>query len=374
MEWWDQLTDVSFAGNPLWRFVMLFVSLALGFAAGKVVGAVLSAYRKRLEGKDRPVFASLCGGLGKSLGLLGFVLGLDVGLEWLEMTALARGIADTVTAVLMVAAMTVIAFRMVDAPAAWLYARAERSENNLDKMLAPVLRTSLRTTVVVLAGVQVAHVLSNKPITSIIAGLGIGGLALALAAQDSLKNFFGSVVILLDKPFRIGDRVVVDGQDGPIEEVGWRSTRLRTLEGHLVTIPNGELANKSIRNIGERPHIRRLANITITYDTPLEKIEKAVDIIKDILKNHEGMDPDFPPRVYFSDFNDASLNIMMLYWYHPPDYWAYMDFSERVNLEIFRRFEKEGIEFAFPTQTLYVAGDPNRPLNVGIHDERQDSA
>jgi len=216
----------------------------------------------------------------------------------------------------------------------------------------------------------VAQVVSDKPVSSILAGLGIGGLAFALAAQDSLKHLFGSVVIFADRPFEVGDRLVVDGHDGPVEEVGFRSTRLRTLDGHLVTIPNGELVNKSIKNISKRPYIRRLCNFTITYDTPPDKVERAVAIIKELLDNHEGMHPDFPPRVYFNDFNSASLNLFVIYWYHPPAYWDFLAFGERFNLAVFRRFGEEGIDFAFPTQTLYLAGDEKRPLNIGLNEHR----
>jgi MscS family membrane protein len=194
-------------------------------------------------------------------------------------------------------------------------------------------------------------------------------LALALAAQDTLKNFFGSIMIMLDKPFVVGQRVTSGGIDGTVEDIGFRSTRVRTLTGHLVTIPNEKLATDSVENIGRRPSIRRLANITITYDTPPEKVEKAVSIIREILDNHEGMDPDFPPWVYFNEFNDTSLNILMLYWYFPPDYKAYLEFTERVNLEMMRRFEAEGIEFAFPTTTTYLAQDNRRPLNINVSSE-----
>ena len=124
------------------------------------------------------------------------------------------------------------------------------------------------------------------------------------------------------------------------------------------------MASASIENIGRRPSIRRLANITITYDTPPEKVEKAVAIVRGLLENHEGMHPDLPPRVHFNEFNSDSLNIMMIYWYHPPDYWKFVEFNERTNLEIMRAFEAEGIEFAFPTTTTYLAHDDRRPLRV----------
>ncbi|MCD8481953.1 MAG: mechanosensitive ion channel family protein [Verrucomicrobia bacterium] len=176
---------------------------------------------------------------------------------------------------------------------------------------------------------------------------------------------FGSIVIFSDRPFEVGDRLQVDGVDGPVVEVGFRSTKIRTLDGHLVTIPNGELVNKNIVNIAKRPYIRRTLNVTITYDTPPEKVEEALAILKSMLDNHEGMDPAFPPRVVFNEFNSTSLNILVIYWYHPPDFWKYMAFTERFNMELLRRFGEAGIVFA-STQTLHLAGDPKRPLELGL--------
>jgi len=119
------------------------------------------------------------------------------------------------------------------------------------------------------------------------------------------------------------------------------------------------------RNIGKRPYIRRVADIGITYDTPPEKVERALQILRELLDNHEGMNPDLPPRVFFADFGPSALILRVIYWYHPPDYWKFVAFSEQFNKEVFRRFNEEGIDFAFPTQTVYLAGDPKRPLHWG---------
>jgi MscS family membrane protein len=126
-----------------------------------------------------------------------------------------------------------------------------------------------------------------------------------------------------------------------------------------VTIPNSVITNSCVENIGRRPYIRRTSNITITYDSGHTKAEKAVEIMKEVLANVPQLntDPERPPRVYFSDFNDWSLNIYMSYWVKPADYWLYHQVNEQVNFEIMKRFEAEQIEFAFPTQTLYVKKD-----------------
>lgn len=280
-----------------------------------------------------------------------------------------RFISQTITFLIIVASILLV-YKLLDIIDNELNRYVEREDNLLSKNFAQMVRLFLRLTVLVIGAVYLIQKLSGQPVSALLAGLGIGALAVALAAQDTLKNLFGSIMIMADKPFDVGQRVVVDGYDGTIETIGFRSTRIRTLTGHEVTIPNEKMASNSIENIGRRPHIRRLTNLTITYDTPTEKVEKAVQIVRDLLENHEGMDPNFPPRVYFDEFNDCSLNIKMIYWYYPPDYWAFMDFGERTNLQIMRAFEAEGIEFAFPTTTTYLAQDEHRALEVGIIDKR----
>jgi len=187
--------------------------------------------------------------------------------------------------------------------------------------------------------------------------LGVGTIAISLAAQDTIKNVFGSIVLLTDRPFEIGDRITVDQTDGNVEEVGFRSTRVRTLDGHLVIVPNADMSNKSIKNISKRPYIKQVMNLGVTYDTPPEKVNEALAILQELLANHEGQSPDFPPRIYFNEFKDYSLNILVIYWYTPPDYWTVMAFQQKLCLAILDRFNQAGISFAFPSQTIYLENE-----------------
>jgi MscS family membrane protein len=241
---------------------------------------------------------------------------------------------------------------------------ASDTESDIDEMLVPIVAKTLKVFIIVIGGIIVIKNLTGLKIGPLLASLGIGGIAVALAAKDSIANFFGTLTILFDKPFKIGQRIIVDQYDGIVESVGFRSTQIRALTGHLVTIPNEKLANSSLENIGERPYIRWLTNIGITYDTPPEKTEKAVQMIREILENHEGMKEDFPPRVFFNGFNDWSLNIMVIAWYHPPDYWDFQAWLQKTCLEIMRRFETEDIDFAFPSRTIYMANDDKRQLKL----------
>jgi MscS family membrane protein len=192
------------------------------------------------------------------------------------------------------------------------------------------------------------------PLVGVLTGVGVGGLAIALAAQDSLKNLLGSLMIFMDQPYKPGQRIVVHGHDGFVEQIGLRSTKIRLLDGALTSIPNEKMASMDIENIGRRSFIRRVANIRLAYDTPMEKMERAVGIIKGILQEHEGMRPELPPRVYFNDFNPVSLNIYLSCWYHPPVQWQFLAFNEPVNLEIMRLFTATGIRLAVPTARTYL--------------------
>jgi MscS family membrane protein len=241
---------------------------------------------------------------------------------------------------------------------------AASTDNTINDVLAPLAGKTLRVFIVIIGGLLIIQNFTGVKIGPILASLGIGGIAIALAAKDSIANFFGTLTILFDKPFQVGERILIDNYDGVVEDVGFRSTRIRTLTGHLVTIPNEKVVNSGLENIGKRPHIRWLTNITITYDTPPDRVEKAVSIIKEILDNHEGMHPDFPPRVYFNGFNDWSLNILVIAWYHPANYWDMQEWLQRTCLMVLRRFNDEGIDFAFPSRTLYLANDDNRQLKL----------
>ena len=211
------------------------------------------------------------------------------------------------------------------------------------------------------------------PVMALLASAGVGGLAVALASQDTLKNFFGTLMIMADKPFRVGERIIVGKHDGVVEAIGLRSTRIRTkFAGHLISIPNDEMASRDIENLGRRPALFRSANIRIPLDTPRELVESAVTLIRATLENHQGMDPERAPRVFFDEFNADSFNIRMSYWYHLNEYWDFVAFNEKVNFEIFRAFEDHGIQFSLPFRVTYWAKDnEQRPLEVEMVERKE---
>lgn len=352
-----------------YRYLAPAATIIVMYVAGRIVRRVINKISGKHMVANNPIYAAFLQAIAKSVTVLMVTAGFAIGLVVLSFPAGWETFIHTTRNIIIVMGIAYFIYQLAEVPSIWFEKQVEKHQQSVNRMFVPVIKKSIRLLVVILSIIQIIQIIADKPIATIVAGLGIGSLAIALAAQDTLKHFIGSFVIAGDKPFEIGERVVVDGHDGPVEAIGLRSTTIRTLEGHLVTIPNGELANRTIQNIGKRPFIRRLANVTVTYDTTPEKIQEGIDIIKKILDNHEGMHEDLPPKVYFSGLNSDSLNILVMYWYHPPDYWKYMDFSEKVNFEIIRQFNEAGIDFAFPTQTVYVAGDKKRPLDFGLSEQ-----
>lgn len=223
----------------------------------------------------------------------------------------------------------------------------EKSESNLDDQLLPVARKMMKYTVWII-GIVIALSNAGFNVGAILAGLGIGGLALAMAAKDTVANFFGGFTIFTDKPFVLGDRIKIAGHDGIIEEVGIRSTRIKTLAGTILTVPNMKFTDNIVENITLEPSRKVTLNLGLTYDTTEEKIQLAIDILKDIIANTEGTEENVP--VGFNAFGDFSLGIIFIYYIKKEA--DILQIQTDVNLQILKRFNENKLEFAFPTQSI----------------------
>ncbi len=188
-------------------------------------------------------------------------------------------------------------------------------------------------------------------ITGLVAGLGIGGIAVALAVQNILGDLLASLSIVLDKPFVIGDFIVVDSLSGTIEHIGLKTTRVRSLSGEQLIFANNDLLKSRVHNYKRMSERRIVFGFGVVYQTSLEKLKAIKQIVGDIVKKEEKARLD---RVHFKEYGDSSLNFEVVYYVTDPDYTIYMDVQESINQEIFRRFEEEGIEFAYPTQTIFI--------------------
>lgn len=190
-------------------------------------------------------------------------------------------------------------------------------------------------------------------ITGLVAGLGIGGIAVALAVQNILGDLLASLSIVLDKPFVIGDFIVIDSYAGTIEHIGLKTTRIRSLSGEQLIFSNNDLLKSRVRNYKRMSERRIQFGFGIVYQTSLEKLKATKDIVSTIINKEEYARLD---RVHFKEYGDFSLNFEVVYFVTQPDYNTYMDVQERINQEMFRQFAEEGIEFAYPTQTLLLHG------------------
>lgn len=364
--------EVLWQRNGWIQWGLLLAAILGGVIAGKIVSVILEKVGQRWIDRGwlarGQVFAE--GATPANLALI--TVGLAIGLGQLRLSEAVGNFCGSVVTMLLLIAAFWYAYNLVAVIEIAILRFTDRTESKLDDQMVPVIRKTLRIFLVVVAVLVILEVVFGANVGAALAGFGIAGLAVSLAAQDSLKNLFGSITIFFDQPFLVGERIIFQGHDGVVEEIGFRSTKVRLFTGNLVTVPNSAIVNETVENPARRPYIRRSMDVTITYDTPREKIEEAVQIIHDILESDEFREPvhakigdsEYPPRVYFNDFAAVSLNIFVMYWYTPPAWWDFMEYSQRFNLELFSRYEAAGIEFAFPTQTLYLANDDKRQLAV----------
>lgn len=243
-------------------------------------------------------------------------------------------------------------WRMLDGFTAYFTARAAQTHSALDDQLVPFISKTLKI-FLVMTGVLVVAQNMGYSISGLIASLGIGGIAVAMAAKDTIANIFGSVMLLVDRPFTIGDWIKTKEFEGVVEEIGFRSTRIRTFAKTVVNVPNSMLANMVIDNIDARPKRRVKIRIGITYDTTPAQMQQAITGIEKILKSHIGVDQEFS-LVKFDEFEDSSLSIFLYYFTNTTHWEEYLQIRQEVNMQIMELLEKLGLEFAFPTRTVHL--------------------
>lgn len=339
-----------------WQWLALLVLSLLGVIADRAaflfLMGVARGIRKR---KELKIDTDLMRDSVRPFGLLAMAA-----LWWFLLPLI--GLPSQVAAVLVVATRFLAAasavwgvYRLVDVAASALGQWAAKTENTYDDLLVPIFRTSAKVFVAAFGLVFLADSL-DLPIGSLLTGLGLGGLAFALAAQDLVKNFFGSLTVILEHPFKIGDWVRIQGMDGSVEEVGFRSTRIRTFYDSQITLPNSMLVNNAVDNFGARRYRRWSTTLAVTYDTPAEKIESFCEGIRELIRRHPYTRKDYF-HVYMNSFGPASLDIMLYVFWQAPNWSVELRERHRLCLDILRLAAQLEIEFAFPTQTLYLRRD-----------------
>jgi len=324
----------------------LVAAKMLYWVFGKVVKKITARSKTKLDDiivdmlEEPIVLIATIIGVWFAVGQLNFPEGI---LDWI----------DKVYWVMIALTITWLLARLVDAVIReYIVPLAAKTEGDLDDQIIPIIRKAIRATIWIL-GIIIAMNNAGYNVGALLAGLGIGGLALAMAAKDTVANIFGGVTIFTDKPFQINDRVKINGFDGTITEIGIRSTRLKTLENRIVTIPNSKFTDGMVENVTSEPHRKVVLKLGVTYDTTADKIQAGMKALQAIVDENENLEEN--SVISFTEFGDFALGILFIYYISKDS--DIMGAQTAVNLEIKKRFEKIGIEMAFPTQTIYTVAE-----------------
>jgi MscS family membrane protein len=243
-------------------------------------------------------------------------------------------------------AHTAAVFYLVAIPIAWAQKVADQSENKLDDILVPMFSTVVRITVILVGAFKAISIVDPKSSDAILGLLAGAVVGLAFASQDTIKNVFGAVMLIVDQPFTLGDLINIGSHEGKVESLGLRSTTIVMLDGQKLAIPNGDLATRAIVNITRRDFIRAQDLVHLEANTPAEKVREAVAIVRELLVNHEGSQPSHPPLVHVTEFADWAVNIRLMYWYHPAAAVKQLEFNQQLILRISERLQKADIRLA----------------------------
>lgn len=356
------LSQDKFLGLKPWQWIGLLIFAFVAFLLHKLFTFIIELITRRLI-KSSHVSKEFRIAIHKMAVPISYLALVQV-LDWLFPTLmLPLQIAQYVSLAFKIIEpifITVALYRFVDILSLIMQKKAEQTETSLDDQLVPLFRKTAKVFVI---GFGLVYLLNNLNfnLTALIAGVSIGGLAFALAAQDTIKNMFGSLMIFIDKPFQIGDLVSLEGTLGTIEEVGFRSTRIRTPANSLVSVPNGKVVDMVIDNLGLRKFRRFQTNISLTYDTPVELIETYVEGLKQIILAHPKTNKE-NFEVHLNDMAASSLNVFVNVFFDVPGWTEELKARHEIISEAIRLSETLKVRFAFPTQTLHVETFPDKSI------------
>ncbi len=346
----EQWMSSEFYGNSVADWAMAIGIAIFAVMLGKIVYWVSRRFVRRATAKTESQLDDIVVDMMEQPIVLAVsVAGIWFGLSTLEFSEWAARILGNVFQAMIALSGAWLIARVIDGLyEMYLVPLANRSENDLDDQLLPILRRGTRFAVWMIA-IIVALNNAGYDVGALIAGLGIGGIALAMAAKDTISNIFGGYTIFTDRPFTLRDRVKVAGYDGFVTEIGIRSTRLKTLENRIVTIPNMKFSDAPVENVSAEPSRKVVVELGLIYDTTPEQMESAMRILREIASAHGSVEENI--LTGFSSFGDSSMNITFIYFIEKDG--DILGTQSEINMSILRRFSEEGLEFAFPTQTLY---------------------
>ncbi|MFM8471044.1 MAG: mechanosensitive ion channel family protein [Limisphaerales bacterium] len=340
-----------FFGNPLWQYLASLIYIVLAFYVAKFLDWLTRVWLRRFTSQTKSTLDDkLLELLNGPIQVVAFVVFLHIGLSIFRWPPAAELWLHKIFILILAVSLTYMALKVTDVLLDIWRERSADGEKHADDQLFDVIRKGIKVFLLVIAALVTMQNLGVN-VTAAIASLSIGGLAIGLAAQDTLANLFGAVAIFADRPFNVGDRIQVDKVDGTVEGIGLRSTRVRNLDGHLVTIPNKTMGSATITNVTARPNIKTEMNLSLTYDTSPEQVKRASALLEEIYRAHTMTEDVW---VGFNRFDTSALNLYVIHWWKGTDFKTYIAGMQELNLEIKRRFAAAGLEFAYPTQTVHV--------------------
>ena len=339
--------------------ILAAIAVVSHFVLLRVIAVVL---RRRYSGDELAFWNNERKLLNRGLLLLSIGVTLLVGFPTLGFGPAVENLVNKGTSLISDFGVILLAYRAIDVVVDALGRRATETETKLDDTLVPLLRTTMRLFVTVVGALIVLQNL-DVDVSSLVTGLGLGGLAVALATQGTVRNMFGGVTFFADKPFEVGDWVVVDGIEGTVETVGFRSTRVRTFYNSLVSVPNGNLIDAGIDNMGRRRWRRYKTTLGVGYHTTPDQMQAFVEGIRAIIQANPGMRQDYY-IVEFHGFGATSLDVLVYCFIDAADWNEELRTRHVFNLDIMRLAESLQVDFAFPTQTLHIAQMPGRPQQL----------
>jgi len=339
-----------YLGNPLHAW-LLALGIGLGTAIGaKIVYWIFSGVARKITSKTKSKLDDIILDMVEEPIVLGVVLGgVRFALTRLSVSEGVEMWIDRIFYVVLVLNIAWLLTRLFEALfEEYVVPLAEKSETDLDDQLLPIARKGVKVSIWLLA-VVIALNNAGYDVGALLAGMGIGGLALAMASRDTVANMFGGITIFADQPFTLNDRVKVAGFDGTVKEIGIRSTRIETLEGRIVTIPNSTFADSPVENVSLEPRRKVVLNLGLVYDTTAEQMREAMKILREIADETEHVTAE--PKIAFNAFGDSAMNILFIYYIEPDG--DILETQTHINLQILERFGERSLDMAFPTQTIY---------------------
>jgi len=371
--YFSQGSTQKFFGLHLWQYFGVLLLILFAIVAHKVFTFIIERLLSRLLTKlgYQRVAKTVMLPVARPLSIFLILSAMFVVFPVLQLPITATRYTRLIFNIIIPMMMVMVVYRIVDVLAYYMEKVTQKTETALDDQLIPLVRKSLKL-FVILAGIL--FVLQNLgfDITGLLAGISIGGLAIVLAAQDTIKNLFGSFMIFVDRPFTIGDWIVGDGVDGSVVEVGFRSTRIQTFHNSIVSIPNGKIADMTIDNMGLRTYRRYRTNIGITYDTPPDLIEVFIEGLYQLVENHPRTRKDYK-EIHLNGFGDSSLNILFYIFFEVPDWSGELKARQEIMLAILRLAESLNVRIAFPTSTIHVEDFPEKQsLSPQYHQSKEE--